>query len=115
MNIFYLDKDPKICAEMHLDKHSSKMMVEYAQLMSTAHRVLDGKEVTRLNKIGRTMKTYSHPRRDHFSTNLVMSITLVTYGFDKVKRTTNGCMICGVVYTKSFRFDMAKTICHLSN
>ena len=50
MNIFYLDKDPKVCAEMHLDKHSSKMMVEYAQLMSTAHRVLDGKEVTRLNK-----------------------------------------------------------------
>ena len=62
MNIFYLDHDPKICAEMHLDKHSSKMMVEYAQLMSTAHRVLDGKEVTRLNKIGRTMKTYDSPK-----------------------------------------------------
>ena len=55
MNIFYLDHDPKICAEMHLDKHSSKMMVEYAQLMSTAHRVLDGKEVIRLNKANRTM------------------------------------------------------------
>jgi len=66
MNIFYLDKDPKICAEMHLDKHSSKMMVEYAQLMSTAHRVLDGKEVIRLNKANRTMKTYDHPRRDHY-------------------------------------------------
>ena len=62
MNIFYLDKDPKICAEMHLDKHSSKMIVEYAQLMSTAHRVLDGKEVIRLNKIGRTMKTYYSPK-----------------------------------------------------
>ena len=51
MNIFYLHENPKICAEMHLDKHSSKMLVEYAQLLSTAHRVLDGKEVTRLNKI----------------------------------------------------------------
>jgi len=66
MNIFYLHHDPKICAEMHLDKHCSKMMVEYAQLMSTAHRVLDGKEVTRLNKANRTMKTYDHPRRDGF-------------------------------------------------
>ena len=66
MNIFYLHENPKICAEMHLDKHSSKMLVEYAQLLSTAHRVLDGKEVTRLNKIGRTMKTYIHPTRDHY-------------------------------------------------
>ena len=41
MNIFYLDHDPKICAEMHLDKHCVKMLVEYAQIMSTAHRELD--------------------------------------------------------------------------
>ena len=115
MNIFYLDKDPKICAEMHLDKHSSKMMVEYAQLMSTAHRVLDGKEVIRLNKANRTMKTYDHPDETITSTNLVMSITLVIYGFDKVKRTMSGCMICGVVCIKNFRFDMAKTICRLSS
>jgi len=44
MNIFYLDRDPRICAEMHLDKHVVKMIIEYAQLMSTAHRVLDGDE-----------------------------------------------------------------------
>lgn len=29
---------------MHVDKHAVKMIVEYAQLMSTAHRVLDGVE-----------------------------------------------------------------------
>lgn len=44
MNIFYLDTDPKTCAEMHCDKHVVKMIIEYAQLMSTAHRVLDGEE-----------------------------------------------------------------------
>ena len=27
---------------MHCDKHVVKMIIEYAQLMSTAHRVLDG-------------------------------------------------------------------------
>jgi len=42
MNIFYLDKDPRICAENHCDKHCVKMILEYAQLLSTAHRVLDG-------------------------------------------------------------------------
>ena len=41
MNIFYLHESPKICAEMHLDKHCVKMLVEYAQIMSTAHRELD--------------------------------------------------------------------------
>ena len=44
MNIFYLHKDPKTCAEMHCDKHVVKMVLEYAQLLSTAHRVLDGDE-----------------------------------------------------------------------
>jgi len=42
MNIFYLDTDPKICAQQHCDKHVVKMIVEYAQLMSTAHRIIDG-------------------------------------------------------------------------
>ena len=34
MNIFYLDSNAKKSAEMHLDKHVSKMLVEYAQLTS---------------------------------------------------------------------------------
>jgi hypothetical protein len=42
MNIFYLDNDVTKCAEMHNDKHVVKMILEYAQLLSTAHRVLDG-------------------------------------------------------------------------
>ena len=41
MNIFYLDSDPVLCASMHCDKHVVKMMLEYAQLMSTAHHFLD--------------------------------------------------------------------------
>jgi hypothetical protein len=44
MNIFYLDPHPKTCAEMHISKHVVKMIIEYAQLMSTAHRVIDGIE-----------------------------------------------------------------------
>ena len=42
MNIFYLDPDPDICAQLHCDKHNVKMILEYAQLLSTAHHVLDG-------------------------------------------------------------------------
>jgi hypothetical protein len=44
LNIFYLDPDPEKCAQMHNNKHTIKMIIEYCQLMSTAHRVLDGEE-----------------------------------------------------------------------
>lgn len=58
MNIFYLDRDPKTCAEMHCDKHVVKMIIEYAQLMSTAHRVLDGEEYYDLTANGRKIKRW---------------------------------------------------------
>lgn len=44
MNVFYLDHHTQRCAKQHVDKHVVKMIVEYAQLLSTAHRVLDGEE-----------------------------------------------------------------------
>ena len=42
MNVFYLDQNPATSAQLHCDKHVVKMCTEYAQLLSTAHRVLDG-------------------------------------------------------------------------
>ena len=59
MNIFYLHNDPKVCAQQHVDKHVVKMIVEYAQLLSTAHRILDGDLSTRLSKSGRKQKHYA--------------------------------------------------------
>jgi len=44
LNIFYLHEDPRQCAEWMVDKHVVKMILETAQLLSTAHRLLDGKE-----------------------------------------------------------------------
>lgn len=58
INIFYLDSDAKVCAEMHLDKHCVKMILEYAQLLSTAHRVLDGIEAQVLSASGRKQKVW---------------------------------------------------------
>ena len=58
MNIFYLDHDVTKCAEMHNDKHVVKMILEYAQLLSTAHRVLDGTLIDGYSKTGRKQKRY---------------------------------------------------------
>lgn len=40
MNIFVLDSNPRLAAQYHCDKHCSKMILETAQLLSTAHHVL---------------------------------------------------------------------------
>ena len=58
MNIFFLHRDPEQAAKEHVDKHVVKMIVEYAQLLSTAHRMLDGIEYTDYSKNGRKIKRY---------------------------------------------------------
>lgn len=42
MNIFVLDTSPVLAAQYQCDKHVVKMIVESAQMLSTAHRLLDG-------------------------------------------------------------------------
>lgn len=52
MNIFFLDSSPSKAAKFHNDKHVVKMILETAQLLSTAHAVLDneGKQVEGMYK-----------------------------------------------------------------
>lgn len=61
MNIFYLNADPLLCAQQHVDKHVVKMIVEYAQLLSTAHRLLDGVETLGFSASGRVVKRWQLP------------------------------------------------------
>ena len=59
MNIFVLDRDPDKAARLMCDKHVVKMVTETAQLLSTAHRVLDGEVSLRPSVSGkRTVKYY---------------------------------------------------------
>jgi len=39
VNIFYLDRDPDLAAAGQCDKHVVKMILETAQLLSTAHHI----------------------------------------------------------------------------
>ena len=48
MNVFYLSKDPIEAAQYHNDKHVVKMILESAQLLCTAHRILDNSQDPRL-------------------------------------------------------------------
>jgi hypothetical protein len=59
MNIFYLSHNTTECAKLHVDKHVVKMVLEYAQLLSTAHRVIDGIQCTSISKNGRKQTIYT--------------------------------------------------------
>lgn len=39
MNIFYMDRDIEKCVQAHCDKHCIKMILEYAQLLSSVHQL----------------------------------------------------------------------------
>ena len=62
MNIFYIDRDPVIAAQMSCDKHVVKMILESAQMLCAAHRVLDGDEYA--DKMG----LYKMVHKNHPST-----------------------------------------------
>lgn len=58
MNIFILNEDARIAASQQCNKHVVKMIVESAQMLSTAHRMLDGDIEIRPSKSGKRMVKY---------------------------------------------------------
>lgn len=60
MNIFVLDKNPLIAAQWHNDKHCVKMILESAQLLSTAHRMVDGWPYTDRTTNNRCIQRWRH-------------------------------------------------------
>ena len=59
MNIFYIDENPFVAAQQMVDKHVVKMILETAQLLSTAHRLLDGIEYVGQTATGRKARRWS--------------------------------------------------------
>lgn len=72
MNIFVLDNDPYIAAKLHCNKHVVKMIVESAQLLSTAHRLLDGENYIEVVN-GRRLQRWKLP--DDCRENLLYKAT----------------------------------------
>ena len=58
MNLFILDTDPVKAAQLQCDKHVVKMIVESAQMLSTAHRMLDGVLKRAPSKSGKTLSKH---------------------------------------------------------
>ena len=50
MNIFFLSLCPYVCAKMHCDAHVRKMILEYAQMLCTAHHLCSINKSAKLYK-----------------------------------------------------------------
>lgn len=94
MNIFYLSTNTDECARYHCDKHVVKMILETAQMLSTAHRVLDGDELADEKKLYKKFTL----------------IILAQNGLEKAMLITYGLMIYCTLYVKNIPSVITNTI-----
>ena len=91
MNIFFLNKNPYECATLHCDKHCVKMIIEYAQLLSTAHRVLDNNyEVYKIAHLNHPSTIWTRTNKANYKWLSMLWVYLCseyTYRYDKVHLT----------------------------
>lgn len=69
MNIFFLDEDTELCAQGHYDIHVSKMVLETAQLLSTAHRLADSpvqEMVYKMTHKGHPSSVWTRESKSHY-------------------------------------------------
>lgn len=76
MNIFHIDENPTQAAEWMVDRHVVKMILETAQLLCTAHRIIDGTEYEGSTKTGRKARRW---RLDDARDELFYSATHVNH------------------------------------
>lgn len=81
MNIFYLDSSASIAAQYHVDKHVVKMILESAQLLCTAHRVIDGTQtkIAKTTKAGKVKSVAAYQLQDSHKDSLLYSVTHINH------------------------------------
>jgi hypothetical protein len=63
MNVFFLDENPKLSAQYHVDKHVVKMILETAQLLCGVHHMTD--QVTTKYRPSTDQVTTKYPPSTH--------------------------------------------------
>jgi hypothetical protein len=98
MNIFFLDQDVIECSKYHSDKHVVKMILEYAQMLSTAHRVLADdtaqvpEELYKVTHVNHPCSIWTRESFANYSWLYALMINLhyeyrFRYGWDKSHKT----------------------------
>lgn len=125
MNIFYIDKDPQICAEQMVDKHVVKMILETAQLLSTAHRIIDGIEYVEKKYVnGSLPPRYRNVKRwslDDSRDNVLYQATHINHPSAVWCRATNNnynwlyCHFVALLKEYTYRYGKVHKCASMSN
>jgi len=91
MNIFVLDKDPKLCAQYHNNKHTVKMILETIQLLNNAliANVANYEPVYRKTHWNHPSSIWSRSSKKNFEWLLSLGIELCheySFRYDKVHK-----------------------------
>lgn len=81
MNLFYLDKDLKKCAEYHIDAHCNKMILEAAQMLCTAVNLNGGTTEYKTTHV-------NHPTSVWVRQSVYNFIWTFEYGYELCKEYT---------------------------
>lgn len=85
LNIFFVDTDPKICAQSYCDKHVIKMIVETAQLLSSAHHLANStvkESVYRLTHKNHPCSIWVRQSKENYKWTLALLYELI-YEYEK--------------------------------
>lgn len=99
MNIFYLTNDQTQCAQWHCNSHSVKMILEYAQLLSTAHWETDGNPIIECYKAthkNHPSAVWARANRSHYlwlHTLLEALCEEYTYRYGKTHKTQSSGIV----------------------
>ena len=98
MNIFYFSPQIEECARMHCNSYSIKMILEYAQLLSTAHRVLDFDNVflykaTHLNHPSAIWTRSNRSCYNYLHTLLIALCEEYTYRYGKIHKVESSGLL----------------------
>jgi len=108
MNIFALDPSPIVSAQMMCDRHVVKMIVETAQLLSTAHRMIDGIMYVEKTANGRSIKRWRLPDNRE---NLLYKASHINHPSNIWARQTNNnytwlyCHFVALCKEYTYRYD----------
>jgi len=78
VNIFFLDWDVRKCAQEHLDKHCVKMILEYSQILCSAHHMTE--QVT--DQVPYKLSHKNHPCCIWVRTSMSNYLYLCELGFE---------------------------------
>jgi hypothetical protein len=103
MNIFFLDKDPKLAAQFQCNKHVVKMILESAQLLSTVHHLKNIENINIIEKI--YMPTHKkHPctlwlleSKEHYlwlSKHAIYLCEEYEYRYEKIHKSKEIIILC---------------------